>query len=58
MGKEELADEYDYILSSRQLDYLKNREEEGKVEVDKRINLTDEGIKIADAIILDLVTLH
>jgi oxygen-independent coproporphyrinogen-3 oxidase len=58
VGKEELSEEYDYILSSRQLDYLRNREEEGKVEVDKRINLTDEGIKIADAIILDLVTLH
>ena len=58
VGKEELSEDYDYILSGRQLDYLKNREEEGKVEVDKRINLTDEGIKIADAIILDLVTLH
>jgi len=58
VGKEELSEEYDYILSSRQRDYLKSREEEGKVEVDKRINLTDEGIKIADAIILDLVTLH
>ena len=56
--KRELTERYDYKLSSRQLDYLKNREQEGKVKVDETITLTDEGIKIADAIILDLVTLH
>ena len=56
--KRELSERYDYKLSSRQLDYLKNREQEGKVELDEKITLTDDGIKIADAIILDLVTLH
>ena len=56
--KRELSERYGYKLSSRQLDYLKNCEQEGKVKVDETITLTDEGIKIADAIILDLVTLH
>lgn len=58
VGIAELSEQYDYMLSDRQVDYLKNREQEGKVEVDERVALTDEGIKIADAIILDLVTLH
>ncbi|MDZ7659944.1 radical SAM family heme chaperone HemW [Fodinibius sp.] len=58
VGIAELSERYDYVLSSRQLDYLENREQEDKLEVDERITLTDEGIKIADAIILDLVTLH
>jgi oxygen-independent coproporphyrinogen-3 oxidase len=54
----ELSGQYDYVFSDRQKEYLKNREQEGKVEVDESITLTDRGIKIADAIILDLVTLH
>jgi len=58
VGRQELAKKYKYELSNRQQEYLQNREEEGKVEVDDVIKLTDEGIKIADAIILDLVTLH
>ncbi len=58
VGIAELSRQYDYVLSNRQLDYLESREQEGKVIVDERITLTDEGIKIADAIILDLVTLH
>jgi oxygen-independent coproporphyrinogen-3 oxidase len=58
VGVTELSEHYDYELSSRQQEYLKNREQEGKVQVDEQITLTDDGIKIADAIILDLVTLH
>jgi oxygen-independent coproporphyrinogen-3 oxidase len=54
----ELAGRYDYVLSERQQKYLGERQEEGKLQFDDRIVLTDEGIKIADAIILDLVTLH
>lgn len=56
--RKELSERYDYMLSGRQLDYLKNCDQDGKAEVGQRITLTDEGIKIADAIILDLVTLH
>jgi oxygen-independent coproporphyrinogen-3 oxidase len=55
---EELSQKYDYQLNDRQLAYLKQRKTEDKVEVGDRIKLTDTGIKIADAIILDLVTLH
>ncbi|WP_445664229.1 radical SAM family heme chaperone HemW [Fodinibius sp. AD559] len=54
----ELSEQYGYTLNDRQLEYLQNREQEDKVKVDDRITLTDGGIKIADAIILDLVTLH
>ena len=55
---EELSQKYDYRLSDRQKEYLNSRQEEGKLKFDSRIVLTDKGIKIADAIILDLVTLH
>ncbi|SHG28052.1 oxygen-independent coproporphyrinogen-3 oxidase [Fodinibius roseus] len=56
--KEELNHRYEYRLSERQTSYLKARAEEQKVRFDARIKLTDKGIKIADAIILDLITLH
>lgn len=55
---EELDHRYDYRLNERQKSYLEAREEEQKVRFDARIKLTDKGIKIADAIILDLITLH
>ncbi len=58
VGIGELAEKYDYRLSDRQWEYLDNRQEEEKLQADERIVLTDRGIKIADAIILDLVTLH
>lgn len=58
VGKQELSERYNYKLSSRQLDYLQNLEQESKVKVNEKVVLTDKGIKIADAIILDLVTLH
>jgi len=54
----ELEEKYDYRLNDRQNEYLNQREEEDKVLINDRIILTDRGIKIADAIILDLVTLH
>jgi oxygen-independent coproporphyrinogen-3 oxidase len=56
--RKELSERYNYMLSGRQLDYLRNCEQDGKAELDEKITLTDDGIKIADAIILDLVTLH
>lgn len=55
---DELSQKYNYQLTDRQLEYLKERQTEDKVEIDDGITLTDSGIKIADAIILDLVTLH
>lgn len=58
VGVKELEKKYDYILTDRQQQYLVKRQQEGKLKVDNRIKLTDKGIKIADAIILDLVTLY
>lgn len=54
----ELRERYHYQLSEKQKAYIKEREKEQKLYFDKRIKLTDKGIKIADAILLDLVTLH
>lgn len=55
---EELLEKYGYELSDRQLKYLNERQDEEKVELGDAVRLTNIGIKIADAIILDLVTLH
>lgn len=55
---EELDKQYDYQLNERQQSYLRAREEEQKLVFGSRIKLTDSGIKIADAIILDIITLH
>lgn len=55
---EELAERYNYTLSDQQQEYLYIRQKEDKLTFNSRIFLTDKGIKIADAIILDLVTLH
>lgn len=54
----ELSQKYNYKLNDRQWKYIKEREKEGKIEFDSRILLTDEGFKVADAIILDLITLN
>ncbi len=54
----ELSNKYHYELNDRQLQYLQKREQEGKLTLDGSIVLTDKGVKIADAIILDLITLH
>lgn len=58
VSKAELHKQYDYRLSERQEAYLKEREEEHKVSFGSAVKLTDRGIRIADAIILDLITLH
>lgn len=58
VGVNELSERYDYELNERQKSYLKDREQENKLSFDERITLSDRGIKIADAIILDLITLH
>ncbi len=55
--KDEMKNRYNYEFNDRQLKYLKERESEGKVELNGSIVLTDKGITIADAIILDLITM-
>lgn len=55
---EELNKRYQYSLNGPQKDYLNRRESEQKLVYDNRIRLTNKGIKIADAIILDVITLH
>lgn len=55
---DELKNRYDYRLNDRQKTYLQDRQQEKKLTFNDRIVLTDKGIKIADAIILDLVTLY
>lgn len=55
---DELNTRYAYTLNARQKEYLQEREREEKLSFDDAIVLTDKGVKIADAIILDLLTLH
>ncbi|SMO34573.1 radical SAM family heme chaperone HemW [Fodinibius sediminis] len=55
---DQLNKRYLYSFSGRQIAYLRERQEEGKLTLDSRLRLSDRGIKIADAIILDLITLH
>lgn len=54
---DELKTTYHYELSEDQNSYLEKRSEEGKVTFTDTMKLTDKGIAIADAIILDLITL-
>ncbi|HKL17510.1 MAG TPA: radical SAM family heme chaperone HemW [Halalkalibaculum sp.] len=56
--KNEMKDRYNYEFNDRQLNYLEKRESEAKVQIDDSITLTDKGIAIADAIILDLITMR
>lgn len=58
VSEDELAENYGYQLNDRQREYLERRRSEGKLQDGSRLVLSDRGIKIADAIILDLVTLH
>ena len=55
----ELEDTYHYFLQEKQRSYLHKLEKEGKAALEEgTIRLADKGIKIADALILDLLTLH
>lgn len=58
--QQEMKVRYGYHFGERQMEYLRKRESEGKVHLDEdgSIVLTDKGIVIADAIILDVITLH
>ncbi len=54
----ELSKKYDAELSEKQLEYLQMRQKEGKAIVDETgFRLTEEGLKISDAIVLDLISL-
>lgn len=54
---EKLEKKYEYKLSERQLAYLARKEKEGKIHFDSdSIRLSSSGLKIADALTLDLIT--
>ncbi len=57
VGIKELEERYDYRLNDRQLAYLQQKRDEGRVRSVDPVRLTSEGLKIADAIILDLVSM-
>lgn len=53
----ELKSRYNFEFSSEQESYMSKKVEEGKVTMNGSINLTTQGLKIADAIVLDLLTI-
>lgn len=53
---QELENQYDFHLSETQKDYLVNMQNQGKLHWDDSIHLSSTGLKIADAITLDLIT--
>ncbi len=53
----ELKERYNYSLSPKQIAYLNRKSEEGLIRFDNRIALNSEGLKLADAITLDLISL-
>jgi len=58
VSQENLRAQYDFQFNTRQIEYLQKLEEQEKVEIGSQIRLTTEGLKIADAILLDLVTMQ
>lgn len=57
LSPEELKSHYHFEFNSAQKKYLQKLETEGKAELHERISLTTSGLKIADSILLDLVTM-
>lgn len=53
---QELKTKYDFHLSEAQKNYLSNMKDQGKLHWDDTIRLSSTGLKIADAITLDLIT--
>jgi len=53
----ELQKRYNYTFSDKQKSYLQKMQEKRKIEVGDRIRLSSEGLPIADAITLDLLSL-
>ncbi|MDR8393685.1 radical SAM family heme chaperone HemW [Aliifodinibius sp. S!AR15-10] len=57
--RKELNERYNYRLNSRQLEYIHQKEKENKFIIDSEtLRLTAQGRKIADSILLDIVTMH
>ncbi|MFY0684067.1 MAG: radical SAM family heme chaperone HemW [Balneola sp.] len=54
---QELETKYDFHLSEAQKSYLSNMKNQGKLHWDDTICLSSSGLKIADAITLDLITI-
>lgn len=54
----ELSVKYDYQLNDRQREYLEKQKQQDLLHFNDQLRLTNKGILIADAIILDLLTLH
>lgn len=57
LSPEDLKSLYHFEFNSAQKQYLQKLETEGKAVLDERISLTKSGLKIADSILLDLVTM-
>lgn len=53
----QLKEKYHYTFNQAQLQYIKRLQEEGKAIFGDYLRLTTKGLKIADTILLDLVTL-
>lgn len=58
ISQEILKTDYDFKFNTRQLEYLQKLEEQGKARTGSQLQLTTEGLKIADAILLDLITMQ
>ncbi|MEX0720192.1 MAG: radical SAM family heme chaperone HemW [Balneolaceae bacterium] len=56
VSESELMNRYGFEFSEKQESYLQKMEEEGKLNQDEQIHLTTKGLKIADAVLLDLLT--
>lgn len=52
----ELKIHYNYVLNSKQKEYLSEKQRQGKVNIGEALSLTSKGLKIADAIVLDILT--
>lgn len=53
----ELREQYDFTFNPAQLNYIERLQNEGKARFGDHLQLTTKGLKIADTILLDLVTL-
>ncbi|MAO66702.1 MAG: coproporphyrinogen III oxidase [Balneola sp.] len=57
ISQKDLKSRYQFTFNPKQEQYLQNLEKQGKAILSERIQLTTAGLKIADAILLDLVTM-
>jgi len=57
VNKKALESNYNFILNDRQQSYLETLHKKGLAEIGPQIQLTKGGLKIADSILLDLITM-